>query len=61
VGTVTVGVLLLNMGAFGAIASALAFGEFSAPVFLFVVLAVIGGYIAWKGSQKTDKSGQGKR
>ena len=59
-GTVTLGVLLLNIGAFGAIASALAFGEFSAPVFLFVILAVIGGYIAWKGSQKTDKSRQGK-
>ena len=59
-GTVTLGVLLLNMGAFGAIASALAFGEYSVPVFLFVVLAVIGGYIAWKGSQNTDKGKSGK-
>jgi membrane protein implicated in regulation of membrane protease activity len=60
-GTVTLGVLLLNVGAFGAIASALAFGEFSAPVFLFVVLAVIGGYIAWKGSQKADKGRPDRR
>lgn len=60
-GRVSLGVLLLNVGAFGAIASALAFGEFSAATFLFILLAGSGGYVAWKGSQKADKDSSRRR
>ena len=60
-GRVTLGVLLLNIGAWGAIGSALAFGEFSAPVFIFVGLAGCGGYVAWNGSHKSAKGKSGKR
>jgi len=60
-GRVSLGVLLLNVGAFGAIASALAFGEFSVPAFIFVGLAISGGYVAWKGGQKADKGRPGRR
>ena len=60
-GMVTLGVLLLNVGAFGAIASALVFGEFSGAAFLFILLALSGGYFAWRGSNKADKDRSDRR
>jgi len=60
-GMVALGVLLLNVGAFGAIASAMAFGEFSLAAFLFILLALLGGYFAWRGSNKTDKDRPDRR